>query len=215
MLPYTLGDSLNMDRSAALADLDAALREWLEPALGAEFEGNGRTLPIGSQNDGNSCGVCVLNAIDHAIFGTALFRPGDRHLVRMNLFAMLAGHLRETVGAPPTPSASVVHSSSVSQWQDVVTPPHANWLAEHAKDTSVWGIDPRLTQGRGSAPPAVRSFRTAVVDAAPTVRIFKTAVADVAEDYRAVQGFQNISFDGEQTLVNRHWIKKREFGSPI
>lgn len=215
MLPYTLGDSLNKDRSESLANLGSALRDWLEQALGAEFEGNGRTLPIGSQDDGSSCGVCVLNAIDHAIFGTALFRPSDRHLVRMNLFTKLAGYLRETVGAPPTPSASVVHSSSVSQWPDDVTPPHVNWLAEHAKDTAVWGIDPRLTQAQGSAPPAVRPFRTALIDAAPTVRIFKTAVADVAEDHRAVQGFQNISFDGEQTLVNRHWIKKREFSSPI
>ena len=93
MLPYTLGDSLNMDRSAALADLESALRGWLEPVLSVEFVSNGRTLPIGSQDDGGSCGVCVLNAIDHVIFGTALFRPGDRHLVRMNLFALLVGYL--------------------------------------------------------------------------------------------------------------------------
>ena len=121
------------------------------------------------------------------------------------------------VGTSPTPSASVAHSSPVSQWPDDVLPPHANWLVEHTKDTSVWGINPQLTQGWGPAPPAVpsRSFRTAVVDAAPTVRIFKTAVANVAKDHRAVQGFQNVSFDGEQTLVNQHWIKKREFGSRI
>ena len=96
--PYTPGDSLGVDRSATLANLDAALEAWLNPIYDTVFICRGWTVPIGNQDDGSSCGACVLNAIDHAIFGTPLFTPNDRHLVRMGLFAKVVGRLLDTVG---------------------------------------------------------------------------------------------------------------------
>jgi hypothetical protein len=105
MLLYTQGDPLNGERSKELAELYTALRTWLNAVYGGASRSVGRKFTIGTQDDGSSCGVCVMNAMDHAMFGQALFTQADRHLVRMGLFAKLAGHLVDMVGALLTLSA--------------------------------------------------------------------------------------------------------------
>lgn len=60
---------------------------------GFPFRDEGRSLPIGRQDDGYSCGICVINAMEHAVFAAGLFTPAKRHSLRVRYFTEIARHL--------------------------------------------------------------------------------------------------------------------------
>ena len=76
-----------------------ALHQGLCQWLGSAYKSENAGFAIGKQQDRSSCGVCVLNAMEHAMLGTALFTHANRSLVRMGLFVKLAAHLLGKVGA--------------------------------------------------------------------------------------------------------------------
>jgi len=59
------------------------LARWLSIVFGVGFKDLGNTFLIGRQKDGHSCGICVINAIEHAIFGVPLFTDKDRNVLRV------------------------------------------------------------------------------------------------------------------------------------
>jgi len=93
-----LGDSL--DDGTDYADLQRirlGLGAWMEVAFGVKVEDLGNTLRTGRQTDGHSCGVCTINAIEHAILGVPLFAPEDRLSLRVRYFVEAAGYLLRNV----------------------------------------------------------------------------------------------------------------------
>ena len=83
------------------------LSRWLDGTLKTEFKAQGAAVPIGKQTDGDSCGICVLNAMDHAMVGTELFNQRAGHLVRMDLFTRTMRHLLEKVSLPLLVSSQI------------------------------------------------------------------------------------------------------------
>lgn len=93
-----LGDSLgNRAPSKELQQLRRGLENWLTTAFGASFKDLGNLLPIGRQEDGHSCGVCVINATEHAIFGVPLFTDKDRYALHVRYFIKVIGYLLDNV----------------------------------------------------------------------------------------------------------------------
>ena len=70
-----------------------ALHQGLCKWLGSIYKSKDASFTIGKQQDRSSCGVCMLNAMEHAMLGIALFTHADRILVCMGLFIKLATHL--------------------------------------------------------------------------------------------------------------------------
>ena len=90
------------------------------------------------------------------------------------------------------------HSSLQSEQGNGVIPGPADWVAQLQQPPPIRTIDPRLLD----------------VPRPPTVKVFRTAANLVAPTHRIAQGFQQISFDGEQAIVNREWLKRhRSIGS--
>ena len=46
----------------------------------------GRTLAVGRQEDGSSCGICVVNAIEHHMFKTPIFTHSKCNSLRAEYF---------------------------------------------------------------------------------------------------------------------------------
>ena len=80
-----------------LQHIRRGLANWLHVAFGAPFEDLGNTLPIGRQDDRHSCGICVVNAIEHAIFGVPLFTDRDRYCLHIQYFVEAVKHLLDNV----------------------------------------------------------------------------------------------------------------------
>jgi len=82
-----LGGSLG-DRgpSTQLDHICRGLNNWLNATLGVESEDLGDTLPTGRQMDRHSCGVCVINVMEHAVFGVPLFMDRDHYRLRIQCF---------------------------------------------------------------------------------------------------------------------------------
>jgi hypothetical protein len=57
-------------------------------------------LAIGTQDDGYSCGICVMNAIDHAIYKVPLFTNDMRHALRVSYFVKLTNYVLYDVRWP-------------------------------------------------------------------------------------------------------------------
>ena len=53
----------------------------------------GMTLPVGRQRDSSSCGICVVNAIEHHMFETALFTHSRRNSLRAEYFTKVVQFL--------------------------------------------------------------------------------------------------------------------------
>ena len=53
----------------------------------------GKTLPVGRQGDSSSCGICVVNAIEHRMFETPLFTHSERNSLRAEYFIKVAEFL--------------------------------------------------------------------------------------------------------------------------
>lgn len=84
-------------------ELDHLLRgleNWLVTAFKVPFKDLGNTFPIGRQEDGHSCGICVINAIEHAMFGVPLFIDKNRYAFRVQYFVKAIKYLLDNVRVP-------------------------------------------------------------------------------------------------------------------
>jgi hypothetical protein len=95
---HDIGDSLG-DRvpSTELQHIRRGLKNWLDATFGAPFKDLGGTFLIGRQKDGHSCGICVVNSIEHAMFGVPLFTDKDRHTLRIQYFVEAVKYLLDNV----------------------------------------------------------------------------------------------------------------------
>lgn len=73
------------------------LKKWLEVVFRALFKDLGNAFLIGQQEDGESCGICVINAIEHAMFGVPLFTDEDRYALRVRYFVEVVKYLLDNV----------------------------------------------------------------------------------------------------------------------
>lgn len=69
----------------------------LSVVFGATFEDLGNTLPIGQQEDSYSCGICVVNTMEHMMFGAPLFTDRDRYCLRVQYFLEAVKYLLNDV----------------------------------------------------------------------------------------------------------------------
>lgn len=88
----------------ALTPLFDGLKQWLDGWYtqwnATEWQPLEGTVRIGQQNDQDSCGVCVLNAMDFAMKRAALFKSETMHLIRMDLFTKVVSYLVDYVCIP-------------------------------------------------------------------------------------------------------------------
>ena len=69
-----LGDSLTSAKaSKAMILVVRDLQKVFSAVFKIVFTDAGNTLAHGVQEDSSSCGVCTVNAIEHAVFGAKLF----------------------------------------------------------------------------------------------------------------------------------------------
>ena len=108
--PCLPGDSLGVNRKDELESLFVGLERWLGDFRRGPVSNGGRRFKIGRQADGGSCGVCILNAMDHSMFKTEIFTHQCRALVRMELFSKLVQHLLENVFAFCLACLHIAHS---------------------------------------------------------------------------------------------------------
>jgi hypothetical protein len=67
-----------------------AVKRWLESQFGGKLTDQSKALKIGTQYDGHSCAICVVNCIAHAIFGDRLWQQKRASIERAEWFAILA-----------------------------------------------------------------------------------------------------------------------------
>jgi hypothetical protein len=99
---HCTGDSLGYDRQGELADLYTGMRKWLGLKFGRKFSSSGRKFTIGLQQDGSSCGLCALNAMDHAMLQATLFEHSMRDRIRMDYLVRMVRYVLSEVGTPST-----------------------------------------------------------------------------------------------------------------
>ena len=82
------GDSLgsSVRPRQDLKQIQLGLAKWLKAIFGKNFKDEGSTFAIGKQEDGHSCGICVINSFEHELFGNALFEHSSRNLLRIRYF---------------------------------------------------------------------------------------------------------------------------------
>ena len=64
----------------------SGLEKWLRAMFNIPFKVKGTTFAIGKQDDGHSCGICVINSLEHDLFGTVLFTYSNRNILRICYF---------------------------------------------------------------------------------------------------------------------------------
>lgn len=84
-------------RSASTSELCTGLARWLNQVFNRKFEDLGRRLPTGRQADSNSCGICVLNAMECLVIGGTLFTQEEAIALRTRYFSEIVEHLLEHV----------------------------------------------------------------------------------------------------------------------
>ena len=88
-----------MDRRAEAINLITGLMGmgWLNQTFGGKFKHLGRRFLIGKQHDDRSCGLFVLNSMEHAMSGVKVLENKDSNLLRMDYFAKLAKYVCDRV----------------------------------------------------------------------------------------------------------------------
>ncbi|OSC96522.1 hypothetical protein PYCCODRAFT_1379012 [Trametes coccinea BRFM310] len=76
-------------KSEGMQGIVEDIQVWLKDTLSIAFTDKGNSLAHGVQEDSSSCGVCSVNTIEHALFGTTLFTHRNRHLMRVQFFNQL------------------------------------------------------------------------------------------------------------------------------
>ena len=66
------------------------VKRWLESQFTGKWKDEGNSFPIGLQHDGNSCAICAINAIAHAIFNDRLWEQRRAVIERAEWFSILA-----------------------------------------------------------------------------------------------------------------------------
>jgi hypothetical protein len=84
----TAGDSL-AGQLPAPKKYTRALKRWLESQFDGKWIDKQNSLPIGKQFDGNSCAICAMNAIAHAVFGDQLWEQKRASIARAEWFTTL------------------------------------------------------------------------------------------------------------------------------
>lgn len=82
-----LGDSLE-DRRARPRTLLDTVQWWTENHFGGQFDTDLLMAP--EQSDSYSCGICVPNMFEHAIFDTPLWTTRTRECIRIRYFNQIA-----------------------------------------------------------------------------------------------------------------------------
>ena len=73
------------------------LRDWLGRIFDRRFVLQTQAFPIGIQDDGSSCGICVMNAMEHLVFNVELFTHETRFLHRVRYFVELVKYTCDQV----------------------------------------------------------------------------------------------------------------------
>jgi hypothetical protein len=179
-----------------LAGLRKRLSTWLTHVFGGSFKDLGSTLSIGKQNDEHSCGICVINAMEHAVLNTALFTHEDRYTLRIRYFVELAEYVLRNVRKPFTISPCDMNylrifNQPVQPVQEGATQPIPQQSLPQIMDL------PAVTTEEQGSP---------VVDQKPH---FRSSAPRMRRTFRMGQAFQSLGFDGERRIINRHWAQKR------
>lgn len=97
--PHTnAGNSLNTTfYEKDIVKICRGLEHWTSTLFYRKFNNCGQILPIGVQRDGISCGICVLNALEHVLFGAPLFTQKRRNFLRVQYFTDIAKSLLDHV----------------------------------------------------------------------------------------------------------------------
>jgi len=71
--------------------------KWGWAMFKKHFHSTGQTLEIGRQQDSTSCGICVINSIEHHMLGTPLFTHDERDNFRVYYFTKATEFLLKSV----------------------------------------------------------------------------------------------------------------------
>ena len=193
---HYLGDSQGgVPRAESIEALSRKLIKWLNDVFGPRFTLRTEPLPTGRQQDGYSCGVCVMNAMEHAAFNITLFTPKDRHRLRIRYFIHFVRFLYDDVCLSPC--------ENVSAASDLLQPPPAEDI-----------IDPTAQQLLPQLPPASnhptnrRRRRTKPTGTSEAFAIESSAVQGVMP-HAGNQAFQSLGFNMERSIANARWATKR------
>lgn len=99
----------------------AGLEKWLKAIFRFSFEDKGPTFAIGKQEDGHSCGICVINSLEHELFGTALFTHSSRNDLRIRYFTETVRFLLREVRINPFCGNKLTLTSVVAICQDYLS----------------------------------------------------------------------------------------------
>ena len=93
------------------------IERWVKVMFKKSFHSAGKTLEIGRQRGDSSCGICVVNSVEHHMFGTLLFthsEPQSRVFrtlsfvhTRMSITVILSGQ-----SIPLVPDCGHIRSST-------------------------------------------------------------------------------------------------------
>ena len=94
-----LGDPLHhANDKGDIPALCAGLEIWLSSVFNAPFKWRGRRLQIGQQTDSYSCGIFVMNVMEHAMFNRPIFGPEEKHDIHIRYFTELVEYVLDTGG---------------------------------------------------------------------------------------------------------------------
>ena len=108
------------------------------------LHGTGRTLEIGHQQDGDSCGICVINSIEHHMFGTALFTHDKRNTHRAYYFRKAVEFLLDKVRIRSFPQNNNTHFDCYTQSSadnSTSTSEQPTPIVEMLQDISLYTVD--------------------------------------------------------------------------
>lgn len=101
------------------------LDKWLKAIFGVRFTDRGQTFAVGTQEDGHSCGICVINSLEHELFGAALFTHSSRNALRIHYFTEVIKFLLKEVRTYPIQNRELTLTSVVAIYRDYLP----TWLA--------------------------------------------------------------------------------------
>ena len=66
-----------------------AVKRWLQSQFNGTWVNKDNSLLVGTRYDGNSCAICTINAIAHAIFENQLWEQKSMRITRAEWFLTL------------------------------------------------------------------------------------------------------------------------------